>query len=182
MESWEDLVKKSAAEKAAKARENQSWLQIEAYQAQLEYWKTNLKSKVDLRMMNYILEDVNRAFNLRGNIRLLDEESIKEGPWEGGFQGTRGYRNIYTKVKYGPSLSIPSAGSIGIFASPKFDWKLMAMQYGSGKTQSIYNVEGSYASGDVSLNPPIFGAEFQSGKAKKLVADNIAEMKSRRLI
>lgn len=174
MEKWDDLVKKAASERASQGKDldKKGWSQFEAYTAQLEYWKTTLKSKVELTLMNNILEEANRELRLNGRIHMVDREKLEEGPWTGGYQGRGGYRPITAFVKYGPELTIPNAGSIGIFAGPKFDWKLMARQWGSGKTTSEYEVEGPFVKGAIGVGRT----------AKSMVAENIAAMIARGLI
>lgn len=185
MESWDDLVKKSAAERASNTEREQGYSREEAYTGQLEYWKNTLKRTVDLKMMQYLLEDAKSKLSLRGNIHLVDRESDVSSSWSGGYQGRGGYSVVTARVAYGPEWEvIPGVGYICLFASPNFNWERFARQRGNGKTSIKYEVKGSFANGIVSASEEAIrmGVTFNSGRAKELIADNIAEMKTRGLI
>ncbi len=183
MESWEDLVRKSSAERAAQGKDLQkkSWSELEAYTAQLEFWKANLKPNgLMMQDMLVLMMDVNKELNLKGEVKIVDREKITETRRDSSYQATSSvWFYTYTDVAFGAELAIPKAGRIELVASPKFDWIRMAKLLGSGNTSNKFEVHGGFAQGDVSES---FGYRFSEGRTKKLIADNIAGMKARGLI
>lgn len=182
MENWEDLVRKSAAERASRGADltKNSWSEIEAYTAQLEFWKTNLKPRIDIEKMLVLLLTLKKELNLNGEVNIVDREKVTESKTESSYQGTsKFWFRVHTNVAFGAELTLPKAGSIELVASPVFDWTKMAMQQGSGNTSNKFEVHGGFAQGDVSES---FGYQFSEIRAKKLVAENIAAMKARGLI